>query len=93
MATRDRLVISTRKSVELIKLKYPFHGSNRGSNPRGDATKEVIRLPAYPLLPGLAERLALPTKAHKKTRSNTRNHKSICDLSVISKRVNARGSR
>jgi addiction module HigA family antidote len=30
----------------------PFHGSNRGSNPLGDATSRAVREPSHPFHPG-----------------------------------------
>jgi hypothetical protein len=36
-----------QKAVGEVK---PFHGGNRGSNPRGDANHQIIKLAQYPRL-------------------------------------------
>src|SRR4051812_24115702 len=70
---------SSCSNVNTLALRYscgrqPFHGSNRGSNPRGDA---IQKSPQGSRLGGFLRKnpaFIVGTNSHKSTRDNTPGH-------------------
>lgn len=64
----------------------PFHGSNRGSNPRGDAIHEIHKLDKYPEISRLKPRSLKEIQEHQKTLKDTLPHRPSGGKLVNSKK-------
>lgn len=78
MRIREIFVDKGLNAVYSLEPKPPFHGSNRGSNPRGDAKKtnhkiqHLARYPRLPRVPSIHSKKLKTIAAHGVKRTSTR---------------------
>ncbi len=88
MSFRNFSVKSLYNSAKLHEDGHAFHGSNRGSNPRGDATSKIHKLAEYPSIQNTcraAEKKLLKRKAARNAPGLHVSHREVAVRKAVRK--------